>query len=223
MKIVGYILAVAGSAVLIFASYKKLIPISLSEAIGFVSGALCVWLTVKENIWNWPVGIVNNIAFAILFFKTALFADMGLQIIYLGLGIYGWYQWLYGGKSRSPLTISAIKPVQAIVLTVLTVLSTAILTKYLVSVHDSAPLWDALTTVMSLVAQYLLTKKILENWFVWISADVVYIALYLYKELSLTAILYFIFMVMCVIGVKEWRATLLRLSSRVSSQQELPA
>jgi nicotinamide mononucleotide transporter len=92
-----------------------------------------------------------------------------------------------------------------------------------VSVHDSAPLWDALTTVMSLVAQYLLTKKILENWFVWISADVVYIALYLYKELSLTAILYFIFMVMCVIGVKEWRATLLKLSSRVSSQQELPA
>jgi len=78
--------------------------------------------------------------------------------------------------------------------------STAGLTLYLRSVHDAAPFWDALTTVLSVIAQYLQTKKVVESWHVWITADVFYIGLYLYKSLALTALLYLIFLIMCIIG-----------------------
>jgi nicotinamide mononucleotide transporter len=208
MKIAAYILSTVCSCLLVVASYKKFLPISLSEAFGFITGALCVWLTVKENIWNWPVGIANDIFFVVVFWESRLFADMTLQFLYIALGFLGWYQWLYGGEQKSPLRISSIGWRLAFALLIATFAVTAALTIYLRSVHDSAPFWDAFTTVLSLVAQYLLTRKILQNWLVWITADFIYIGLYLYKGLALTSLLYLIFLLMCVAGWREWRASL---------------
>jgi nicotinamide mononucleotide transporter len=140
-----------------------------------------------------------------LFLNARLFADSGLQVIYIILGFLGWYWWLYGGEQKTKLKIVNVNSTTVVVLAIITVICTWPLTIYLRSIQDVAPFWDALTTVMSLVAQYLLTKKIMENWYVWISVDVIYILLYGYKNLYLTAFLYLIFLFMCIRGVVEWK------------------
>ena len=208
MKKTALTLFLISSCLLLLASYKKSLPISPAEAFGFLTGALCVWLVVKENVWNWPVGITNNIFFVLLFWKSQLFADMTLQFLYIALGILGWYQWLYGAENKSQLAVSRIRLSRAVLVLAFIAIGTASLTFYLRSVHDSAPFLDAITTVLSLAAQYLLTYKIIENWLVWIAADLLYIGMYFYKDLALTAVLYMIFLAMCVAGWKEWRATL---------------
>ena len=87
---------VLGSAALLLGTWTKLLPLGLTETLGFVTGAVGVWLTVKENIWNWPIGIANSAFFVVLFFGARLFADMSLQVIYIILGFLGWYWWLSG-------------------------------------------------------------------------------------------------------------------------------
>lgn len=196
-----------GSLGLIWGAWRGVLPMSLTEVFGFISGVLTVWLVVKENIWNWPIGILNSASFVILFWNSRLFADMGLQVIYIILGFLGWYWWLKGGAGRTALTISRTGLATWGALIGLSIVMTYAATRYLRSVNDSAPFLDALTTVMSLVAQYLLTKKKVENWFIWIAVDVIYIGLYAYKELYLTSGLYVLFMLMCMAGWRSWRKT----------------
>jgi nicotinamide mononucleotide transporter len=205
MKKTLYIFALVLSVLLVIASWRGWLPFGLTEMLGFVTGGWTVWLTVKENIWNWPIGILNSAFFLVLFLKAKLFADSGLQLVYIVLGFLGWYWWLYGGKNQTELKVENSSNTTNLILVILTVFFTWITTLYLRSVGDVAPFWDALTTVMSLVAQYLLTKKFIQNWYVWISVDVIYIFLYAFKDLYLTAFLYFIFLCMCIKGVIEWK------------------
>jgi nicotinamide mononucleotide transporter len=192
------------SALVLAASYRNWWAIGVAEAWGFVTGGICVWLVVREHLWNWPVGLVNNIFFFVLFLRGRLYADMSLQIVYLALGVYGWLNWIFGGKNRTALKISRTSRSEWILLTAAIPLCTVAMQKVLISVNDAAPVWDALTTVLSLAAQYLLCRKRFENWWFWIAADVIYIPLYFSRQLPLTAILYTLFLAMCVVGVREW-------------------
>jgi nicotinamide mononucleotide transporter len=140
--------------------------------------------------------------------QARLFADTALQVVYVILGFLGWYWWLKGGKNKTELKVSKASLKEIIVLVFITIICTYFMTNYLVSIKDAVPFWDALTTVMSLVAQYMLTKKLLQNWYIWISADIIYIALYAYKNLYLTGILYFIFMLMCIEGYRQWKKSM---------------
>ena len=205
MKKAFYIVSAIVSVGLVLGSYLQWLPLSMVEVLGFITGGACVWLTVLENIWNWPIGIANSAFFLVLFWRGALYADASLQIIYIVLGFLGWYWWLYGGKEKTELRISHASPKTMTVLAFITVVTTYAFTVYLRTVSDTAPFWDAFTTVISLVAQYLLTKKLIENWYVWILADIIYIPLYAYKELYLTAVIYIVFMAMCFMGLKEWK------------------
>ena len=211
MKYLAYSVAVVLSLILLLAGYEHWTrEFGLFEAVGFVTGAWGVWLTVKENVWNWPIGIANEIAYIVVFWKARLFADMGLQWVYLVLSIAGWYLWLYGGEHKSKLAVSRIHPRMASFLTALTLVFTLGMTIFLRSVNDSAPFWDALTTGMSLSAQFMLTRKSFENWHVWLAADVIYVGLYISKHLYLTAILYAVFCVMCLFGMRDWRRSMER-------------
>jgi nicotinamide mononucleotide transporter len=163
---------------------------------------------VKQNIWSWPIGIANSAFFLALFFSARLFADMGLQVIYIVLGFLGWYWWLRGGEDRTTLRVSHATPVTLLALGLLGAVATAGLTVFLRSIGDAAPFLDALTTVLSLVAQYMLTRKLIENWYVWIAADIIYIGLYSSRGLYLTAALYALFLALCVMGLRGWRGAL---------------
>ena len=194
----------AGSAGVLAASGCGWWSIGLTEAWGFVTGGICVWLVVREHLWNWPIGLANNILFFVLFLRGRLYADMGLQVVYFGLGIYGWWQWLRGGEKHSALRISRASRAEWAVLLAAVPLGTLGLREILLAVNGAAPFWDALTTVLSLAAQYLLCRKRFENWWFWMAADIIYIPLYLSRHLPLTAALYAVFLVMCLAGVREW-------------------
>lgn len=195
---------VAASACLIAASLRKWIAIDLTEVMGFVTGAVCVLLVIEQNIWNFPVGILNNVFFAALFLSSRLYGDMALQIVYMVLGVAGWWQWLHGGKNRGRLNISHTSVREAVILAVAGIAATVAMREYFLRINDSAPFLDALTTTLSLIAQYLLNCKRIENWFVWIVADVLYVWLYIQKDLHLTAILYAVFIFMCLAGLFSW-------------------
>ncbi|WP_460468510.1 nicotinamide riboside transporter PnuC [Calidifontibacter terrae] len=177
-----------------------------TEVAGFVSGALCVWLVVRRNIWNFPVGIANNLLFLVLFLGSGLYADSALQVIYLLLGALGWFWWLRGGPDRGPLVVHATPRWAWPALIALTGVGTVILWLLLTRNTDSTvPVWDALTTSLSLVAQLMLNRKWIGNWLLWILADLIYVPLYLHKGLTLTAVLYVGFLGLCVTGLLQWR------------------
>jgi nicotinamide mononucleotide transporter len=182
--------------------------VSVAELAGFLTGALCVWLTVKAHIANFPVGLANDIFFLVLFLAAGLYADSALQIVFFVLGAVGWWQWLHGGVDRGRLQVGRASIAELAVLAGIVILTTWGLTILLERAHDVAPFWDALTTALSLAAQWLLNAKRIETWLFWIAADLVYIPLYGVKHLWLTSIVYAIFLAMCFRGLREWRAAL---------------
>lgn len=180
-------------------------PTTWGEVLGFATGVWCVWLVVRVSIWNWPVGIANNVFFVLLFAQAGLFADSALQIVFMALGFYGLWAWLCGGVQRSELKVSRATVPEWIWLGVLGVAGYAAMTWLLTTKTSSTvPEADAATTVLSLLATYLQARKKVESWWLWIAADLIYIPLYQYKGLTLTAILYVGFLALCVAGLVRW-------------------
>ena len=175
------------------------------EAFSFVTGAVAVWLVVKENIWNFPIGIINTAGYSVVFFEARLYGDASLNVVYCVLGVIGWCLWLHGGEHRTRLQVSRASTLELGVVALAVGLSTLLLWKTLHFLGGSASFWDAATTSLSLGAQWLLNRKKLENWHIWIVADVIYVPLYLSRGLNLTAVLYAVFLVMAVIGLFRWR------------------
>jgi nicotinamide mononucleotide transporter len=182
--------------------------VTWAELLGFVTGAASVWLTVLARISNFPVGIANSAFFLVLFLSARLFADSGLQVVYIVLGFTGWWQWLHGGRDRTRLVVARSGWLLLASCAAFVVAVTWGLTMLLRAAHDIAPFWDALTTAISLAAQFLLNCKKIANWAFWIAADLVYIPLYVVKRLDLTAIVYVLFLAMCVAGASAWRRAL---------------
>lgn len=176
------------------------------EVLAVVFSLLCVLLTIKENIWQWSVGILGVIFYLVVFYQAKLYANMWLQVVLIALQIYGWYEWLYGGKNKSELQISRTSVGLNIRLAGLAIIGTAALTLGFRKFTDNAmPLGDSASTVLSLIAQWMLAKKYLENWLVWILVNVILIALGIGQQLYLTAGLYVIFFVLAMLGFWEWR------------------
>jgi nicotinamide mononucleotide transporter len=199
-------LLVAGSTAAAIAMHFRGLA-SWLEAISFVTGAVCVWLTVRENVWNFPIGLVNVATFAVVFFDARLLSDASLQIVYFMLGVVGWYMWLYGGKRHTALRVSRVGGVEGSIVIACGIAMTLLLWRLVTFAGGVSPFWDAITTALSLCAQWLLNRKRLENWYFWIGADLIYVPLYAYKGLFLTSILYATFLIMCVMGIWQWRST----------------
>lgn len=184
-------------------------PTTWAEVLGFATGAFCVWLVAKQNILNWPMGIANNLLWILLFATAGLYADSALQGVYIALGLWGWWQWLHGGTNRTSRVVTGTSGREWVGLAAAGVLGTAALTWLLDSQTPSTvPFLDAATTMISLMAVYGQAKKKWESWLLWMTADVIYVPLYHYKGLDLTAILYLGFFALCVKGLVEWRRDL---------------
>ncbi|MGW1540066.1 nicotinamide riboside transporter PnuC [Streptomyces sp. NPDC002309] len=181
-------------------------PVSWTEVLGFGSGALCVWLVARQHLANWPIGIANNLFFILLFTQAGLYADAGLQIVFIALAVYGWWTWTHGGGPGSDvLPVRRTSRTEWTWLITAGVVGTLALTLLLDRATDSTvPFWDAVTTALSLTATYGQCRKRLESWWLWIAADVIYVPLYAYKELYLTSLLYLGFMTLCVLGLRRW-------------------
>jgi nicotinamide mononucleotide transporter len=179
------------------------------ELAGVFTGIVAVWLTTRQNVWCWPVGIVSVLLFVGVFYHARLYAAMGLQVVYVGLAVYGWYAWARGGRGHSPLRVSRASPATLVVSLLAAVASAAALAWWLRQRTDEAlPLTDAATTAFSLVAQWMQTRKLIENWGVWLIVDVVYVGMNLSQGLFWTAGLYAIYCGLAVAGLVEWRRSL---------------
>ncbi len=180
------------------------------ELVAVAFGLVSVYLSAREHIVSWPTAIVNVAIFFVLFWKAKLYADAVLQLVYLALSVYGWYEWLYGGAQHSRLRVSRTTRAQWLVLAPLFLVGGLSLGALLDRYTDSpVPYFDALLTSASLVAQWMMTRKLLENWMLWIAADLVYVPLFIQRGLPFTAVQYAVFLLLAAIGWRGWRRSLL--------------
>jgi nicotinamide mononucleotide transporter len=178
-------------------------PLELAAA---VLGLVSVGLTVKQNVWNWPVGAVMVALYAYVFFRTQLYADAGLQVVYFVMQFYGWYQWLHGGDKHDRLPVGRASARCLLVLENLGLAGTAALGYGLGRWTDQAmPYADSTIAVFSLLAQWMLARKLLENWLVWIGIDALAVGVYARKQLYPTAVLYGVFLALAAAGYLAWR------------------
>lgn len=193
-----------------------------AEAIGFVTGVLNVWLMTRENVWSWPVGIVNAAFYTVVFARAGLYSDTGLQVVYLGLSVYGWWHWVTAGgatggtvASRGDATaaapMEAVLPVtrtgarRAVQLFMVAVGLWLLLSAFTSRIPGAElPWFDAALVAGSLVAQWMMTRKLRECWIVWIAVDALYVGLFLLRGLQLTAVLYLVFLLLAIVGLVQW-------------------
>ena len=160
-------------------------PLELSAAL---VGAVSVWLSTRQSLWAWPTAIVNVALYAVVFVGARLYADAGLQVVYAALSAYGWYEWRYGGARRTPLAVSRT-PARLWPLLVGLAAGGSLLLGWLFHRYTDAaiPYVDSALTATSLVAQWMMTRKLVEHWLVWIAVDVVYVPVFASRGLWPTA------------------------------------
>ncbi|KQS25587.1 nicotinamide mononucleotide transporter PnuC [Dyadobacter sp. Leaf189] len=180
------------------------------EILGFVTGAICVYLNTRQNVLGWFFGIINAVLYAAVFWQVRLYADMGLQGYYFLTSIYGWWMWKFGGVDRNELQVTftprRLYPIFVIIFIVATISWGFLLEKF---TNASFTYVDSALTVASLIGQWMMARKYLENWLVWIAADACYVIMYFYKFLNLTALLYFVFLILAMMGYAKWRRSVL--------------
>lgn len=179
------------------------------EAVAVAVTLVAVWLTTRQNIWCWPLSLVSVSLYARVFFEARLYADAGLQLLYFGLSIYGWWAWLHGGRDRSELRVSTASPALRWGLLAAGLAAGLLLGSTLQRFTDaSLPFMDSTLTAFSVIAQWLQTRKLLEAWVVWLSVDVLYVGMFVYKDLLPTAGLYTVFLALAVSGLLRWKRSM---------------
>ena len=177
------------------------------EILGVIFSIGYLIFSIRQNILLWPLGIASALLYMVVFYQSKFYADMGLNAYYVIISIYGWLLWRRGSdESGVMLSVSRIGKRHALILLVITALAFAGIGIILDRFTDSpVPYWDAFTTALSFTATWMLARKILENWILWIIVDAVSMALYLYRGLYPTLFLFAIYTTMAVIGYMKWK------------------
>ena len=182
---------------------------SAVEWIGAAAGLACVWLVARANIWNWPVSILNTTLYFVVFLRAQLYADALLQVVFTALGVYGWWSWRFGGAQGAELPIRRATRAEAALVAGLAAAGVGLSALVLTRATDSpVPIWDSSVLVLSLAATWAQARKILESWWVWIAVDLISVPLYVARDLYPTAVLYTLFLAICVVGMRRWTVLL---------------
>ncbi len=180
--------------------------VAVLEGVAVIAGFAYVWFNIRQNIWTWPAAIFSSALFGVVFFDSSLYATMTLQGLFITIAIYGWKKWLTGGRDGGVLRVSRLSLRLGLILLAVTVLIALLLASVLATYTDSQyPQWDAITTALSVTASWMVARKILENWLVWIVTDIVYVGLYMASGLYLTTLLYAAYLILAAIGYVTWR------------------
>ncbi len=187
-----------------------------AEIIGTAAGFVCVWLIVRQHIVNWPLGIINNVFFLIVLAQDRLYANVGLQVVFIALGFYGWWQWLYGGANRTELPVSRLRPVYWVLYSALWLCGTVLFAwtlqefaRYMGFAPPDYVVWDSSIFAASLIAQWMLTWKKIEHWWVWIvTVNISQVFLFSIKGRYWMAGLQIAYIILSVQGYLAWRKDL---------------
>lgn len=189
-------------------------PLSYIELIGIITGLLSVWFAARSNIWTWPIGLLNVIAFFFLFYQVQLYSDMFLQVFFFITTCYGWYYWLQQDRNKVERKITTVSQRARLLIVLSIILGTGLLGYTMSRIHLNLPVYfpepaafpypDAFTTVLSVAATFLLALRKIEAWILWITVDVVAIFLYAFKGIVFTSGLYFVFLLLASFGLYHW-------------------
>ncbi|MEO8807699.1 MAG: nicotinamide riboside transporter PnuC [Burkholderiaceae bacterium] len=182
-------------------------PFTWLELVAFVLAVLMVVFNMRVNPIGWPLAIVSSVLYFFLFWNSKLYGDASLQIFFVVVAFWGWWQWLRGtADDGSALRVRELGPRQRWWLLGVLAVAWPATGLFLKNFTDTdVPWWDAFPTAGSVLGQWLLGRKYVENWLAWIVVNVVSVALFAYKGLWLTVILYAVFVVMSVFGWRAWR------------------
>ncbi|HDR67765.1 MAG TPA: nicotinamide riboside transporter PnuC [Bacteroidaceae bacterium] len=177
------------------------------EILGVLFSLAYLWFSIRQNILLWPMGIISAVLYVLVFFRAKFYADMGLNVYYFFISIYGWIVWTRGREpSGSKMPIKRLNVRMAVILTGITMILFVVIGFILKRYTDSPiPFGDALTTAGSITATWMLARKYLEHWIIWIAVDALSIGLYFYRGLYPTVVLFLVYTTMAVIGFIEWK------------------
>ena len=183
------------------------------EIIAAGLGFIAIFLQIKQNVWYWLVSIIMVSMYIYIYIDARLYADMSLQVYYLIISFYGWYMWLYGEKlndHKTQLSVSTISQNLLVILTSISIVLFFIIAWILLQFTNSdVPYWDSFTTSLSFVATWMLARKKIENWLIWIVVDAASVGIYLYKELYPTAVLFLFLTLLAFVGYSKWKKDLI--------------
>ncbi len=195
--------------------------INLLEFGGLLFGLLCVYFLIKENVLTWICGIIYVLISFVVFWQSRLYGDFLLHIIFLILNIYGWYSWTGGSKdakdkASTELNVSTLTRKASIIQLAFSAIGILIFAQVLIYIPsmiegvDAAalPYWDSTTSILSVTAMWLTTKKKIENWYYWLAIDILATGIYFYKELYFYSLLYFIYIFLAIAGYIAWKKSM---------------
>ena len=190
------------------------------ELFGAVTGIIFVILEIRQNLWLWPVGIVTSAVYIWIFFTGKLYADMSLQGYYLVISVLGWYWWLrgelpslegsgVGSSNNKNLKVTRINPKLTLTLLIVFIALYSAMYFLLSRFTDSpVPAADSFVTSLSIIATWMLARKIYEHWYLWIIVNSVSCILFFSRDLYATVILYAIYCMMSFVGLREWKRSM---------------
>jgi nicotinamide mononucleotide transporter len=185
-------------------------PTTWLEIVAFVLALAMVGCNIREIHWGWPLAVVSSLLYCALFWRSKLYGEASLQVFFAVVALWGWFQWLRGRRADgSPLRVAQLSPGGlAAVLGACVALWPATGLFLKAYTDTDVPWWDAFPTSVSLVGQFLLGRKFIENWLVWVAVNVVSVALFAFKGLWLTALLYALFVALSIVGWRAWQGRL---------------
>jgi nicotinamide mononucleotide transporter len=201
---------------------------SLIELIATITGGIAVWLSAKENVWSWIIGLANVVLAFFMFFQIQLYPDMFLQVFFFVTNIIGFWQWKFPKQSEAnafnELRITKLSVRNFSLLSALGIFGTLIMGSFSANLHEIAPnlfsipsafpYMDSFTTVMSIVATFMLIRKKVEAWWIWLVVDVIATYMYYIKDVKLYSLLYFVFVIIATFGAIEWTKKYLKQNER---------
>lgn len=181
------------------------------QIVGTLLGLLYLWLEYKANIWLWIVGAIMPVVHGVLYLNSGIYADAAMQLYYVLAGIYGLCVWLRGTKRAERVVSIQHTPSKWIFPLVVVYLLLHILMYYVLSefTDSRVPFFDSMSTALSIVAMWMLSRKLVEQWLVWLVVDMISVGLYLYKGIPITAMLYTLYCALAVAGYMRWRKQVL--------------
>ncbi|MBR5822076.1 MAG: nicotinamide mononucleotide transporter [Alistipes sp.] len=181
------------------------------QIVGTLLGLLYLWLEYRANIWLWIVGAIMPMVHGVLYLSSGIYADAMMQLYYVFAGIYGLYVWLRGAKRAEKVVNIQYTPTKWIIPLVVVYAVLHVAMYYLLSefTDSRVPFFDSMSTALSIVAMWMLSRKLVEQWLVWLVVDAISVGLYLYKGIPITAMLYTLYCALALAGYMRWRKQVL--------------